>query len=220
MTTWTIYSPPGSSVHGILQARILEWVAIPFSRGSSQAGDQTRVSCTTGRFMTVWATGKPICYYFYSKCPSLSSSPTSPSSPGWLLLFFECSAKSSSPLGSLFWILEWGRGSHPVFSVRQLAPIAAPPTPCCNHLLTGLFPFPDHTFLERRKDVFYFHYPSTLAHEVMALNNCLRNKSMNQWIHKGSQTKALWFFSYQVIRVIKDLDPSILRSLVRWLQRK
>ena len=33
------YSPPGSSVHGILQARILEWVAIPFSRGSSQPRD-------------------------------------------------------------------------------------------------------------------------------------------------------------------------------------
>ena len=38
-------SPPGSSVCGILQARILEWVAIPFSRGSSQARDWTRVSC-------------------------------------------------------------------------------------------------------------------------------------------------------------------------------
>ena len=38
-------SPPGSSVHGISQARILEWAAISFSRGSSQSGDQTRVSC-------------------------------------------------------------------------------------------------------------------------------------------------------------------------------
>ena len=37
-------SPPGSSVHGILQARILEWVAIPFSRGSSQPSDRTQVS--------------------------------------------------------------------------------------------------------------------------------------------------------------------------------
>ena len=35
-------SPPGSSVHGILQARVLEWVAISFSRGSSQPGDRTR----------------------------------------------------------------------------------------------------------------------------------------------------------------------------------
>ena len=49
------YSPPGSSVHGILQARILEWVAIPFSRGSSQSSDQTQVSPNAGRFFTVWA---------------------------------------------------------------------------------------------------------------------------------------------------------------------
>ena len=41
--------PPGSSVHGILQARVLEWVAIPFSRGSSQPGDWTKVSCIAGR---------------------------------------------------------------------------------------------------------------------------------------------------------------------------
>jgi len=39
-------SPQGSSVHGILQARILEWVAIPFFRGSSQPRDRTLVSCT------------------------------------------------------------------------------------------------------------------------------------------------------------------------------
>ena len=45
-------SPPGSSVHGILQARILEWVVISFSRGSSQPRDQTWVSYTAGRFFT------------------------------------------------------------------------------------------------------------------------------------------------------------------------
>ena len=49
-------SLPGSSVHEILQARILEWVAIPFSRGFSQPRDQTWVSCFVGRFITVWAT--------------------------------------------------------------------------------------------------------------------------------------------------------------------
>ena len=52
------YSPPGSSVHGILQARILEWVAVPFSRGSSWPSDWTWVSCITGRFFTIWATEK------------------------------------------------------------------------------------------------------------------------------------------------------------------
>ena len=47
------YSLPGFSVHRILQARILEWVAIPFSRRSSQLRDQTWVFCTAGRFFTV-----------------------------------------------------------------------------------------------------------------------------------------------------------------------
>ena len=46
-------SPPGSSVHGILQARILEWVIMPSSRGSSQPRDGTQVSRIAGRFFTV-----------------------------------------------------------------------------------------------------------------------------------------------------------------------
>ena len=49
-------SPPGSSVHEIFQARILEWVAMPFSRGSSQPRDRTLVSCIAGGFSTVWPT--------------------------------------------------------------------------------------------------------------------------------------------------------------------
>ena len=80
---WTLCSPPGSSVHRILQARILEWVVMPSSRGSSQPqgsnrqsfmspalvsgffttsttwkapGDWTRISCIAGRFFTAWAT--------------------------------------------------------------------------------------------------------------------------------------------------------------------
>ena len=54
-------SPPGSSVHGILQTRIPEWVAMPFSRGSSWPRDQTCISCvsyTAGRFLTIWVTGE------------------------------------------------------------------------------------------------------------------------------------------------------------------
>ena len=52
--------PPGSSAHGILQTRILEWVAFLFSRESSWPRDRTWVSCTAGRFFTVWAPRKPI----------------------------------------------------------------------------------------------------------------------------------------------------------------
>ena len=50
------YSPPGSSVHGILQTRILEWVAMPSSRKSSQPRDWTQVSHIAGRFVTILAT--------------------------------------------------------------------------------------------------------------------------------------------------------------------
>ena len=58
---WTLYnpmdcSPPGSSVHGILQARILEWVAISFSRRPSWSRDQTHISCIWGSFFTTLAT--------------------------------------------------------------------------------------------------------------------------------------------------------------------
>ena len=49
-------SPPGSSVHGILQARILEWVAMSSSRGSSQPRDWNQFSHITGGFFTIWTT--------------------------------------------------------------------------------------------------------------------------------------------------------------------
>ena len=54
-----VCSSPGSSVHGILQATILEWVAISFSRGSSQPRDWTRISCIAGRHFILWATREP-----------------------------------------------------------------------------------------------------------------------------------------------------------------
>ena len=47
------------TVHGILKARILEWVAFPFSRGSSQPRDRTQVSCIAGRFFPAEPQGKP-----------------------------------------------------------------------------------------------------------------------------------------------------------------
>ena len=60
------YSLPGSSVYGILRARILEWVAIPFSRGYSQPRDQTRVFCIASRFFTTehpWASQVGFTYF-------------------------------------------------------------------------------------------------------------------------------------------------------------
>ena len=63
------YSPPGSDsfVHGILQAKILEWVAIPFSKRSSRPRDQIYVSYVAGRFFTAWATRQAHNTWFYTK---------------------------------------------------------------------------------------------------------------------------------------------------------
>ena len=68
-------SPPGSSVHGILQARILEWVAMPFSRESSQPRDRTHISCVSciaGGLFTHWTTWEASnnnrCTYLFD-CP-------------------------------------------------------------------------------------------------------------------------------------------------------
>ena len=58
-------SLPGSSIHGIFQARILEWVAISFSRRSSRPRDWTQVSRIVGRRFTVWATREAHHTYYY-----------------------------------------------------------------------------------------------------------------------------------------------------------
>ena len=75
-------SSPDSSVHRILQARVLEWVAMPFSRGSSWPRDQTQVSCIAGRFSTIWTTREAL----YLR-----------------LLFFKCLRTTcANPSGGLF----------------------------------------------------------------------------------------------------------------------
>ena len=69
----TDHSPGGSSVHGVLQARKMEWVSMPSSRGSSQPRDWTSVfliSCVVGRFFATEPPGKQfssVCFYFFFK---------------------------------------------------------------------------------------------------------------------------------------------------------
>ena len=65
----TLCDPMGYAVHGILQARILEWVAVPFSRGSFQPSDRTQVSRIAGEFFTSWVTREAHAYW--SGCLSL-----------------------------------------------------------------------------------------------------------------------------------------------------
>ena len=81
LTLWdtTDCSPPGSSVHRILQARILEWVAISFSRGSSQTRDGTQDSCIASRFFAIWVTREALAIslllysLFYSSIKGLNN---------------------------------------------------------------------------------------------------------------------------------------------------
>ena len=69
------YHPPGSTVHGIFQARILEWVVIPSSRGSSPPRDQAWVSCIAGRFF----------FFFFNHLSHQGSHPPTPSQMELLL---------------------------------------------------------------------------------------------------------------------------------------
>ena len=91
-TQWSV-APPGSSVHGISQARILEWVAISFSKGSSQPRGWTQISCIGWQILHHWTTWVTTPYpspnstshqtsFSASACHALSAS------QGWHLLFF------------------------------------------------------------------------------------------------------------------------------------
>ena len=68
-------NPVDHTVHGILQARILEWGVFPFSRESSRPRNWTRLSCTAGRFFTTELSGKPYTSLFYWKKKHILSSP-------------------------------------------------------------------------------------------------------------------------------------------------
>ena len=70
------------TVHGILQARILEWVTVPFFRGSSQPRDRTQVSQTDGRLFTSWATGEAQEYWSGWPIPVLADLPDPRIEPG------------------------------------------------------------------------------------------------------------------------------------------
>ena len=81
-----LFGPHGLYSPGILQARILEWVAIPFSRRSSQPRDQTQVSHISGRFFTSWATREAQEYWSEYPIPSPADLPDPGIEPGSLAL--------------------------------------------------------------------------------------------------------------------------------------
>ena len=108
------YGPPGSSVHGIFQARILEWVAVSFSRGFSRLKDQTHVSyfsCVDRQifFLLLVPPGKPIYTHFSL---NIQPCPRTWLTPKRLILFGDhvCLRRKRSPVplhrGYLFWLEE------------------------------------------------------------------------------------------------------------------
>ena len=86
----TLCDPMDFTVHGILQARMLEWVAVPFSKGSSQPRDRTLVSRIAGGFFTSWATREAhvlyevLLFFFQNKYSGVSPD-NACSSLGWVL---------------------------------------------------------------------------------------------------------------------------------------
>ena len=98
----SLCDPMDYTVHGVLLARILEWVAVPISKGSSQPRDQSQVSCIAGRFFTSWAT-REIPY----------SPPTPPLHPhlSQTLLLYDTSFTTSenfiSPLSIMTTVFIW-----------------------------------------------------------------------------------------------------------------
>ena len=106
-TDWSVVSyslrprsPPGSSVHEILQGRILEWVAIPFSRRASWPRDQIQVSCIAGRFFTTWASREAQGLITISHSEDCAQVNHRPFGPHALIL----------PLKLLWWNPSWGSG--------------------------------------------------------------------------------------------------------------
>ena len=90
-------SPPGSSVHGILQARILEWVAILFSRGSSWPRNRTQVSCIADGFFTIWAIREGLVLSSNPEYHTLKTSPLIPTIRNYPRVAFPfCSQGASS----------------------------------------------------------------------------------------------------------------------------
>ena len=109
----TLCDPVDYTVHGILQARILEWVAFPFSRGSSQHRDRTQVSHSAGRFFTSWATRGALwirsaaaksCQLCPTLCGPIDGSPPGSTIPGilqartleWVAIYFSSAWKVKS----------------------------------------------------------------------------------------------------------------------------
>ena len=147
----TLCDPMDYTVHGALQARILEGLAFPFSRGSSQPRDPTQVSCIVGGFFTSWATREAPKYWSGEPIPSPADLPDpgiklgspalqvdshplsyqgSPISSDLCFAFFwlHCTQMWETWVGSLGWEIPWKRERlpTPVFRPGELHGLYSP----------------------------------------------------------------------------------------------
>ena len=126
---WTVCSPPGSSVHGILQAKILEWVVIPFSRGSSWSRTEPGSPALQADFYPLSHQGSPVLVFL---CPiilfSFSHLSCPRTLPNMLAKLFHKMDSTTQTCGGL------GNTYH-----RSVTPISVPV------LLSGKFPWSQET---------------------------------------------------------------------------
>ena len=205
----TLCDPIDYTVHGILRARILEWVAIPFSRGSSQLRDQTQVSHIVGGFFTNWAIREILSSLEIIRS-SFSRSPNSPFADFvWMWPFYSSEKVDSQKRAS----------SHPTISptyplYTAFSPITA------NHLwqcLSKLCPFrgtEDQPHYISPASVSFCSHKVTLhgilssAPEEPAIHHQPPTPSILFWPHVPSSVTAMFLFSHLLLNYLGQ--PCIL----------
>ena len=127
-------NPPGSSVYGNFQARILEWVAIPFSRGSFWPRDQTWVCGIAGIFFTIWATREaPHLSIFYHNWKKKSEDFSSAMEARL------CTAEQGFPTSGISCLMTWGGADVIIIEIMYTINVMCLNHPQ-NHLPTTLWP--------------------------------------------------------------------------------
>ena len=209
-------SPPGSSVHGIFQARILEWVAISFSRESSQPRDQTCVSWIGRQILYCWATGE-------AHIPNVFMWKT-------YLLFIWNSTSPRHP-ASLF--AKSGNPDHPVhqnnlerdpkncleklfgklFGKSEKEKFKKPPPPsslhtwtpeCCDPPTPTPTPFPGRIqCLRSGESVFHESFPAGKELRTRFHHHCSITKPPREPGRSSGSTARSWGFRTQMIAFLK-----------------
>ena len=140
-------SPPGSSVHGILQASILEWIAISFSRGSSQTRNQTQVSCIAEDSLPTELWGKPILPLSHQESPTTMGHSCNGFFPmklpllSWAVVFLSIQENSETSTTQVQPDRTWWCPGKPKESNPQqatLSPSNPPLMTCCKSFSWGL----------------------------------------------------------------------------------